>query len=168
VRAAAEGRKAAAKKRAYMEVMESSSDVELCNDGMPVGGEAQVRGMKPALMFLLLTTASLASCLLGPGPSPKQICYRMNWDTNLQRMTRSEFSRMFRMDHFTFLYLLDQLGPALERDYMQSQRAGGHVSPSLQLGMTLLWLAGRGNCLYILLFSRFLGKNHFQKVLRNR
>jgi len=106
VRAAAEGRKAAAKKRAYMAAMESSSDDELCDDGMRVGGEAQVRGMKPALMFLLLATAALASGLLGPGPSPKQIRKRMNWDTNLQRMTRSEFSRMFRMDHLTFLYLL--------------------------------------------------------------
>jgi len=98
---------------------------------MRVGAEAQVRGMKPALIFLLLATAALASGLLGPGPSPKQIRKRMNWDTNLQRMTRSEFSRMFRMDHLTFLYLLDRLGPALERDYMQLQRAGGHVSPSL-------------------------------------
>jgi len=106
VRAATEGRKAAAKKRAYMTGMESSSDDELCNDGMPVGGEAQVRGMKPALMFLLLATAVLASDLLGPGPSPKQIHKRMNWDTNLQRMTRSDFSRMFRVDHLTFLYLL--------------------------------------------------------------
>ena len=78
----------------------------LCDDGMRVGAEAQVRGMKPALIFLLLATAALASGLLGPGPSPKQIRKRMNWDTNLQRMTRSEFSRMFRMDHLTFLYLL--------------------------------------------------------------
>jgi len=99
VRAAAEGRKAAAKKRAYMTVMESSSDDELCDDDMCVGGEAQVRGMKPALVFLLLATAALASGLLGTGPSPKQIRKRINWDTNLQRMTRSEFSRMFRMDH---------------------------------------------------------------------
>ena len=90
-----------------------------------------MRGMKPALMFLLLATAAFASGQLAPGPSPKQIRQRMNWDTNLQRMTRSEFSRMFRMDHSTFLYLLDRLGPALERDYMQSQRAGGHVLPSL-------------------------------------
>ena len=78
--------------------------------------------MKPALVFLLLASAALASGLMGPGPSPKQICKRMSWDTNLQRMTRSEFSRMFRTD-LTFLYLLDRLGPALERDYMQSQRA---------------------------------------------
>jgi len=99
VRAAAEGRKAAAKKRAYMATMESSSDDELCDDDMRVGGEAQVRGIKPALVFLLLATAALASGLLGPGPSPKQIRKRMNWDTNLQRMTRSEFSWMFRMDH---------------------------------------------------------------------
>ena len=83
-----------------------------------------MRGMKPALAFLLLATAALASGLLGSGPSPKQIRKRMNWDTDLQRMTRSEFSRMFRMDHLTFLYLLDRLGPALGRDYMQSQRAG--------------------------------------------
>ena len=40
VRAAAEGRKAAAKKRAYMAAMESSSDDKLCDDGMRVGGEA--------------------------------------------------------------------------------------------------------------------------------
>ena len=81
VRVAAEGRRAA-KKRAYMAVMESSSDDEMCDDDMRVGGEAQVRGMKPALVFLLLATATLASVLLGPGPSPKQIRKRMNWDTN--------------------------------------------------------------------------------------
>jgi len=67
---------------------------------------------------------------------------RMNWDTDLQHMTRSEFSWMFKMDHLTFLYLLGQLGPALEQDYVQSQKAGRHVSPSLQLGMTLRWFAG--------------------------
>jgi len=66
-RATVEGRKAAVKKRAYMAAMESSLDDELCNDGMPVGGEAQVGGMIPALMFLLLATAALASGLLGFG-----------------------------------------------------------------------------------------------------
>jgi len=141
-RAGVRGPAEAAKKRAYMPAMESSSDDELCDDDMRVGGEAQLRGMKPALVFLLLATAALASGLLGSDPSPKQIRERMNQDTNLQRMTRSEFSRMFRMDHLTFLYLLDRLGPTLERDYIQSQRVGGHVSPSLQLGMTLRWLAG--------------------------
>ena len=54
-------------KRAYMAAMESSLDDELCDDGMRVGGEAQVRGMKPALMFLFLATAALASGLLGFG-----------------------------------------------------------------------------------------------------
>ena len=61
---------------------DSFSDDELCDDDMRVGGEAQLRGMKPALVFLLLATAALASGLLGPGPSPKQIRKRMNWDTN--------------------------------------------------------------------------------------
>ena len=68
VRAAAEGRKTAAKKRAYMAAMESSSDDELCDDSMRVGGEAQVRGMKPALMFLLLATCEWPA---GAWPDPQ-------------------------------------------------------------------------------------------------
>mmetsp|Transcript_81418 Transcript_81418/g.131976 ORF Transcript_81418/g.131976 Transcript_81418/m.131976 type:complete len:108 (+) Transcript_81418:125-448(+) len=48
--------------------MESSSDDELCDDGMHVGGEAQVRGMNPALMFLLLATCEWPA---GAWPEPQ-------------------------------------------------------------------------------------------------
>ena len=66
----------------------------------------------------------------------------MIWGSFLGGLTRSEFSRMFRMDHATFEFVVERLSPRLQRDFLQSERGGGYISPSLQVGFTIRWLAG--------------------------
>lgn len=138
-------RRAAARKRraAYQFVMQSSDSEDEDDDPSPSSTAAACgRGTSPTVSLLLLATAAVACGIAGGGPSPRQLRTRMNWDKNLKRMTRSEFSRMFRMDHSTFCYMVNALKPLIERDYLQSERGGGYISPSLQLGMTLRWLSG--------------------------
>jgi len=52
-------------------------------------------------------------------------------------LTRPEFSRMFRMDHTTFEFVVERLSPRLQRDFLQSEKGGGYISPSLQVGFTI-------------------------------
>ena len=57
-------------------------------------------------------------------------------------MLRHEFTRMFRMDHDTFMYLVDKLEPLIDKNFHQAERGGGYISPVLRVGMTVRWLAG--------------------------
>ena len=56
---------------------------------------------------------------------------RMIWGSFLGGLTRPEFSRMFRMDHATFEFVVERLSPWSQRDFLQSKRGGGYISPSL-------------------------------------
>ena len=40
---------------------------------------------------------------------------------------------MFRMSHTDFLNILENIGSIMERDLRQSEKAGGYISPSMQL-----------------------------------
>ena len=67
---------------------------------------------------------------------------RLDWDKYLREMRHNHFRSMFRMSHACFLTILEQIGPFMERDRSQSEKAGGYISPSMQLGMSLRYLAG--------------------------
>jgi hypothetical protein len=67
---------------------------------------------------------------------------RLDWDKYLREMRHSHFRSMFRMSYACFLTILVKIGPFLERHLSQSENAGGYISPSMQLGMTLRYCAG--------------------------
>jgi hypothetical protein len=67
---------------------------------------------------------------------------RLDWDKYLRKMRHNHFRSMFRMSHACFLTILEKIGPYMERDRSQSDKAGGYISPSMQLGMSLRYLAG--------------------------
>ena len=46
------------------------------------------------------------------------------------------------MYHATFEFVVERLSPRLQRDFLQSERGGRYISPSLQVGFTIRWLAG--------------------------
>ena len=46
------------------------------------------------------------------------------------------------MDYRTFKHVLDMTEHGMQRLYLQSERAGGYVSPEAQLAFTIRWLAG--------------------------
>jgi hypothetical protein len=46
------------------------------------------------------------------------------------------------MDYRTFKHVLDMTEHGMQRHYLQSERAGGYVSPEAQLAFTIRWLAG--------------------------
>jgi hypothetical protein len=54
----------------------------------------------------------------------------------------SHFFTLFRMDYRTFKHVLDMTEHDMQRRYLQSERAGGYVSPEAQLAFTIRWLAG--------------------------
>jgi hypothetical protein len=67
---------------------------------------------------------------------------RLDWDKYLREMRHNHFRSMFRMSHACFLSILATIGKFMERDVSQSEKAGGCISPSMQLGMSLRYLAG--------------------------
>ena len=67
---------------------------------------------------------------------------RLNWDQYLREMRHNHFRAMFRMSHACFLTILAKVGTFMERDQSQSEKAGGYICPSMQLGMSLRYLAG--------------------------
>jgi len=69
----------------------------------------------------------------------------MIWGSFLGGLTRPEFSRMVRMDHATFEFVVERLSQRLQRDFFQSERGGGYISPSLEVGFTIRWLGGGSN-----------------------
>jgi hypothetical protein len=46
------------------------------------------------------------------------------------------------MDYRTFKHVLDMTEHGMQRHYLQSERAGGYVSPEAQLAFTIRWLSG--------------------------
>ena len=111
-----------------------SSDVENATES-----PSTMRRRKSGLLTSLILCSILNS---GLGRDAKCRRTRREWDGYLRGEPRSHFSRMFRMDHDTFMHILHTVGPHLSRNFHQSERSGGFVSPSLQLGMTIRWLAG--------------------------
>jgi hypothetical protein len=108
-------------------------------------GDEQLNNGRGRLRKTSLSHVLLLVSLCGAFASGRQAKFhreRLNWDGFLQGMSRSDFSRMFRMDHGTFQHFVHCLSPRLQRDVLQSERAGGYISPSLQLGFTLRWLSG--------------------------
>ena len=67
---------------------------------------------------------------------------RLDWDKYLRDMRHNHFRSMFRMSHACFLSILATIRTFMERDVSQSEKAGGYISPSMQLGMSLRYLAG--------------------------
>jgi hypothetical protein len=66
----------------------------------------------------------------------------LDWDKYLREMRHNHFRSMFRMSYACFLTILEQMGPFMERDRSQSEKAGGYISLSMQLGMSLRYLTG--------------------------
>ena len=52
-------------------------------------------------------------------------------------MRHNQFRCMFRMSHACFLTILEKIGTFMQRHRTKSENAGGYISPSIQLGMTL-------------------------------
>ena len=67
---------------------------------------------------------------------------RLDWDKYLQEMRHSHFRSMFRMSHACFLTILEKIGTFMERNRTKSENAGGYISPSMQLGMSVRFCAG--------------------------
>jgi hypothetical protein len=59
-----------------------------------------------------------------------------------KEMPEKHFFTLFRMDYRTFQHVLERTKHGMQRDYLQSERAGGFVSPEAQLAFTIRWLAG--------------------------
>ena len=107
--------------------------------------DEQLNNRRARLRKTSLSHVLLLASICGVFASGRQAKFhreRLNWDGFLQGMSRSDFSRMFRMDHGTFQHFVHCLSPRLQRDVLQSVRAGGYISLSLQLGFTLRWLLG--------------------------
>ena len=73
---------------------------------------------------------SLMCCLSPASAARLQKVHRerMIWGSFLGGLTRPEFSRMFRMDHATFEFVVERLSPRLQRDFLQPERGGGYIS----------------------------------------
>ncbi len=67
---------------------------------------------------------------------------RLDWDKYLREMRHNHFRSMFRMSHECFLSILDTIGTFMERDVSQSEKSGDYISPIMQVGMSLRYLAG--------------------------
>ena len=63
---------------------------------------------------------------------------RLEWGTYLSKMPEKHFFTLCRMDYRTFQHVLDRTKHGMQRDYLQSERAGGFVSPeALQVGLRM-------------------------------
>jgi hypothetical protein len=58
------------------------------------------------------------------------------------KMPEKHFFTLFRMDYRTFQHVLERTQHGMQRNYLQSERGGGFVSPEDQLAFTIRWLAG--------------------------
>jgi hypothetical protein len=58
---------------------------------------------------------------------------RLVWGTYLRKMPEKYFFTLFRMDYRTFQHVLERTKHVMQRDYLQSERTGGFVSPEAQL-----------------------------------
>jgi hypothetical protein len=59
----------------------------------------------------------------------------------LEQNAEKHFFRLFRMDHRTFQHVLARTKHGIQRDYLQSERGDGFVSPEAQVAFTIRWLA---------------------------
>ena len=128
---------AAAAEAVAMESSDSDSSTE-DDDAQPNNGRARLRKTSLSHVLLVASICGAFSC----GRQAKVHRERMIWGSFLGGLTRPEFSRMFRMDHATFEFVVERLSPRLQRDFLQSERGGRYISPSLQVGFTIRWLAG--------------------------
>ena len=92
----------------------------------------------PAVLFTVLTVALIA-CNMRDESWKRS---RLQWGTCLSAMPEKQFFTLFRMDYRTFKHVLDMTEHGMQRHYLQSERAGGYVSPEAQLAFTIRWLAG--------------------------
>ena len=109
-----------------MENSDSDSNTE-DGDAQPNNGRARLRKTSLSHVLLVASICGAFSC----GRQAKVHRERMIWESFLGGLARPEFSRMFRMDHATFEFVVERLSPWLQRDFLQSKRGGGYISPSL-------------------------------------
>ena len=100
--------------------------------------DLRVRRRKSAVLFTVLTVALIA-CNMRDESWKRS---RLQWGTYLSAMPEKHFFTLFRMDYRTFKHVLDMTEHGMQRHYLQSERAGGYVSPEAQLAFTIRWLAG--------------------------
>ena len=100
--------------------------------------DLRVRRRKSAVLFTVMAVALIASSMRDESWKRS----RLEWGTYLRKMPEKHFFTLFRMDYRTFQHVLERTKHGMQRDYLQSERAGGFVSPEAQLAFTIRWLAG--------------------------
>ena len=100
--------------------------------------DLRVRRRKSAVLLTVITVALIANTMRDESWKRS----RLEWGSYLSKMPEKHFFTLFRMDYRTFQHLLDRTKHGMQRDYLQSERAGGFVSPEAQLAFTIRWLAG--------------------------
>ena len=97
-----------------------------------------VRRRKSAVLFTVMAVALIASSMRDESWKRS----RLEWGTYLSKMPENHFFTLFRMDYRTLQHVVERTKHGMQRDYLQSERAGGFVSPEAQLAFTIRWLAG--------------------------
>jgi hypothetical protein len=101
--------------------------------------DLSVRRRKSAVLFTVMSVALIVSSMRDESWKRS----RLEWDTYLSKMPEKHFFTLFRMDYYrTFQHVLERTKHGMQRDYLQSDRTGGFVSPEAQLAFTIRWLTG--------------------------
>ena len=100
--------------------------------------DLRVRRRKSAVLFTVMAVALIASTMRDESWKRS----RLEWGSYLSNMPEKHFFTLFRMDYRTFQHVLERTYHGMQHDYLQSERAGGFVSPKAQLAFTIRWLAG--------------------------
>ena len=96
---------AAAAEAVAMESSDSDSSTE-DDYAQPINGRARLR--KTSLSHVLLVASICGAFFCGKAKVHRE---RMIWGSFLGGLTHPEFSRMFRMDHATFEFVVGRLHP---------------------------------------------------------
>ncbi len=97
-----------------------------------------MRRRKSVVLFAVMAVALIASCMRAESWKRS----RLKWGTYLSKMPEIHLFTLFRMDYRTLQHVVERTKHDMQRDYLQSERAGGFVSPEAQLAFTIRWLAG--------------------------
>jgi hypothetical protein len=100
--------------------------------------DLRVRRRKSAVLLTVMTVALIANTMRDESWKRS----RLEWGSYLSKMPEKHFFTLFRMDYRTFQHVQDRTKHGMQRDYLQSERAGGFVSPEAQLAFTIRWLPG--------------------------
>ena len=100
--------------------------------------DLRVRSRKSAVLFTVMSVGLIVISMRDESWKRS----RLEWDTYLSKMPENHVFTLFRMDYRTLQHVVERTKHGMQRDYLQSERAGGFVSPESQLTFTIRWLAG--------------------------